>query len=143
MRTCLHILTATLVVLFAGGCASSGAFRSTNVTNVELAEANYEIVATNVRGEASAEYLFGVSTPWLVGSRGPHMQTAALLRLDGSGLLYEEAIADLWQTYREQYGEVEGQALALVNVRYDAEALNLLVFTRPTVSVRADVVRFQ
>jgi hypothetical protein len=37
---------------------------------------------------------------------------------------------------------VEGERLALVNVRYDVSALNLLLYTQPTVTVRADVVEF-
>ena len=70
------------------------------------------------------------------------MQTVALAHISGSGMLYQEAIADLWDNFREEYGEVEGRDLALVNVRYDTEALNMFVYTRPTVSVRADVVEF-
>ena len=119
------------------GCAASGAFNAASVTDVQLAEANYEIVATNVEGEASAEYVLGVS-----GSIYRQMQTFALYRLSGSGMLYGEAMENLWADFREEHGETEGQALGLVNVRYDTEALNLLVYTKPTVVVRADVVAF-
>ena len=34
------------------------------------------------------------------------------------------------------------RTLALVNIRFDSDALNLLVYTRPRISVRADVVEF-
>lgn len=129
--------STVLVAVILSGCFSSGALNAAHVTNVELAEGNFEIVATGVRGQASAAYLLGVSA-----STYQQMQTLALARVDGSGLLYEDAVADLWENFRAAHGDVEGRNLALVNVVYDAEALNLLVYTRPTVSVRADVIEF-
>lgn len=130
-----------LFLLFASvalaGCATTGAFDSANLTDVRLSEANYEVVATNVTGEASAGYVFGVS-----GGFYRHMQTLAVARVSGSGFLYGEALQDLWENFRAEHGETEGRNLALVNVRYDTEALNLLVYTEPTVIVRADVVEF-
>ena len=41
------------------GCASTGQFNSTNLTNVELSQANFRVIATNVCGEASSHYLLG------------------------------------------------------------------------------------
>lgn len=119
------------------GCLSSGAFLSGNVTDVQLREANYEIVATDVHGSASAGYLLGVS-----GGFGPTTQAFALARVSGEGQLYQTALSNLWDTVREQHGEVEGQNLALINVRYDVSALNLILYTEPTLTVRADVVAF-
>ena len=126
-----------ILVLTVSGCATAGAFNTGHLTDVQLAEPNFEVVATDVQGEASAGYIFGAS-----GTFYRQMQTVALARISGSGMLYQEAIADLWDSFRADYGEVEGRDLALVNVRYDTEALNVLVYTKPTVSVRADVVEF-
>lgn len=132
------ILAATLLSLpLLTGCASSGAFNTANITEVQLAEDNFEIVATNVSGEASAGYLLGISS----GFYG-QMQTAALARVSGSGMIYGEAVADLWENFENEHGPVAGRNLALVNVRFDAEAINLLIYTQPRVSVRADVVEF-
>lgn len=120
------------------GCATSGAFNAVNRTDVELSEPNYELVATNVTGEASAGYILGAS-----GSLSfQQMQTLALVRVSGSGHLYGEALENLWENFRAEHGATEGRNLALVNVRTDTEALNLLVYTQPTVVVRADVVEF-
>ena len=132
------LLAATILSLpLLTGCASSGAFNTANFTEVQLAEDNFEIVAANVRGEASAGYLLGISS----GFYG-QMQTAALARVSGSGMIYGEAVADLWKNFEAEFGAAEGRNLALVNVRFDAEALNLLIYTQPRVSVRADVVEF-
>lgn len=119
------------------GCFSSGTFLSGNVTDVQLTQGNYNIVATDVHGTASAGYLLGVSG-------GPGMSTAAvaLARVSGDDNLYQTALSNLWDNVRSRYGEVEGENLALVNVRYDVSALNLLVYTQPTLTVRADVVEF-
>jgi hypothetical protein len=128
----LLVLTVPLT-----GCLSSGAFLSGHVTDVQLTEANYEVVATDVHGTASAGYIFGVS-----GGLGPSTSTFAIARVSGDGQLYQAALANLWANVESQYGEVKGNDLALVNVRYDVEALNLFVYTRPTLTVRADVVEF-
>lgn len=125
-------------IISISGCSSSGAFYSANLTEVQLSEANYEMVATNVSGEASAAYLLGLST----GIGAQQMQTIALARLSGSGAIYGEAIKNLWQNFQDEHGKVEGRNLALINVRYDTDALNLILFTKPKVSVRADVVEF-
>lgn len=132
--TICALLLASMMIM---GCATTGAFNAANVTDVQLSEANYEVVATNVRGKASAGYLIGVS-----GGIYRQMKTAALVRVSGSGMLYGEALENLWENFREEYGETDGRELALVNVRYDTDALNLFVYTSPTVSVRADVVEF-
>lgn len=127
-----------VLILSIAGCVTTGVFPSTNLTAVELADPNFRIVATDVGGQASAGYILGIS-----GGFGPGMQTLAIGRVDGDGQLYAAALRDLWQSFEAAYGPVASRRLALVNVRFDAEALNLLVYTRPTVWVRADVVEFE
>ena len=119
------------------GCFSSGAFLSGNVTDVQLKEANYELVATDVHGSATAGYILGVS-----GGIGPTSSAFALARVSGDGQLYRAALANLWANVESEYGMAKGNNLALVNVRYDVDALNLILYTQPTLTVRADVVEF-
>lgn len=136
-RAWWSLLIVAALTLTTTGCVSTGSFLSANVTSVELSESNYEIVATDVAGEATAGYILGFSA-----GSGPQMGTFALARVQGEGALYREALRNLWDTFRAEHGEVEGRDLALVNVRFDGDALNLLLYTRPTVSVRADVIAF-
>ena len=134
------LLGPVLLIVLAGvlsGCFTSGAFLAGNVTNVQLTEGNYEVVATDVHGSATAGYLLGVS-----GGLGPSTTALAVARVSGDGQLYRAALDNLWAQVRDQHGDVEGERLALVNVRYDVSALNLLLYTQPTVTVRADVVEF-
>jgi hypothetical protein len=60
----------------------------------------------------------------------------------GTGMLYQEALSDLWKNVEEKYGDVEGKSLALINIRYDSDCLNLILFTQAKVIVRADIVQF-
>ncbi len=132
----LSVLLAVLV-LSAWGCSTSGMFTAANVTEVQLQKNNFKVVARNVSGEAQAGYLLGGSF-----SMGMATNTVALIRISGSGMLYKEALENLWKNYEATNGPVEGKRLALVNVRYDADALNLFIFTQPRIAIRADVVEF-
>lgn len=138
----MHRMAPLAVLLLAAltlaGCINSGAFYAANLTNVELGEDNYRIVATNIHGQAEAGYILGIS-----GSQGGYATTFAMLRVDGDGLLYKAAVENLWAHFEENYDPVENRRLALVNVQFDADATNYLgLYTRSVVSVRADVVEF-
>jgi len=137
MKTYLHISVCVLIAAMFAGCASTGMFTASNLTEVQLQKDNFIIVARNVSGEAEAGYIFGSSF-----SLGMMTNTVAVLRVSGTGMLYKEALEDLWKNYEAVHGPVEGKKLALVNVRYDADALNLFLYTRPKVMIRADVVEF-
>jgi hypothetical protein len=134
-------LVFDLIILGMGlafaGCSTGGMFTAGNVTDVQLQRSNFKIVAQGVTGEAQAGYVFGGSF-----SMGMATNTFALFRVAGSGMLYKEALENLWKNYEATHGSIEGKHVALVNVRYDAEALNLFVYTQPKITIRADVVEF-
>ncbi len=125
-----------LTIVFAG-CGQAGQFAATNLTQVELSAPNYKVVATGVSGEARASYLIGVTV-----SNGPVTNSVSLKRLNGTGKLYQEALESLWAQFAAEHGEVEGRRLALVNIRYDADTRNLVLYSDVVLSVRADVVEF-
>ena len=133
-----HILgIAVLGVLFLSGCTTSGAFLSLNQTHVNLEQANYNITATSVSGYSEAAYVLGISY-----GTGPSVNTLAAGRVEGTGLLYKEALEDLWTNYEANHGTMDGKRLALANVRYDTDILNLIIYTKVMVNVRADIVEF-
>jgi hypothetical protein len=119
------------------GCAQTGMFASGNLTQVQLGQPNYKVVATDVAGSATAGYLLGVSAPM-----GVTNHTLALARIQGTGQLYREALADLWARFAAANGPIAGRRLALVNVRYDSDNTNLIVYTKPRLTIRADIVEF-
>lgn len=126
-----------LIPIVLSGCTNSGAFLSLNQTQVNLEQANYQIVATSVSGEAESGYVLGISY-----STGLTAMTFALARVTGSGMLYKEALDDLWINFEKDHGTLDGKRLALANVRYDADILNLVLFTKVKIGVRADVIEF-
>ena len=137
MPSALRLLLIAGLFVLLSGCVSSGAFLSGHLTDVQLSQANYELLATDVSGSATAGYLLGFS-----GGFGLGTQAFALARVSGDDNLYQTALAALWADVRSQHGDLEGRNLALVNVRYDVDALNLILYTQPTLTVRADVVEF-
>lgn len=132
------ILTVLITMILLTGCSTSGAFLSANQTIVNLNDGNYSVTATNVTGEADAGYLLGLSY-----SIGFATNTFALARVRGTGKLYAEALADLWSNYEKNNGMVQDQKLALTNVRYDTDILNLFLYTKVKITVRADIVEFE
>lgn len=129
-----------IISLMAGltGCLNSGMFQSANLTDVKLSEANYEIVATDVTGSSKAGYVFGLSF-----LNGGQAVTMAIARISGTGLLYQGALEELWKNYEKDHGPREAKKVALVNVHFDTDILNLLVYTKVTLFLRADVVEFK
>ena len=109
-----------------------------NQTNVNLGNSEYRLVSTDLFGESEAGYIFGVSY-----SGGVIANTFAVARVEGTGQLYTEALQDLWQKFEDEHGAIGSRKVALANVRYDSDILNLLVYTKMKITVRADVVEFQ
>lgn len=132
-----HLCVLMLVSLIMTGCTSSGAFLSANQTIVNLEEGNYTIAATNVMGESESAYIIGLSY-----STGLAATTFAIARVDGTGMMYAEALEDLWENFELTGEDVKHQKLALANVRYDIDIINLFIYTKVRVIVRADIVRF-
>ena len=126
-----------LAFVFAG-CTNSGAFLSVNQTNVELGEGNYSLTATGIEGQAEAEYILGLSY-----SSGFMANTIALARIDGSEKLYADALDNLWLNYESNHGAISDKKLALINVRYDSDIVNLILYTQVKITVRADILEFK
>lgn len=138
MKKILVPVLFSVTLLSMAGCTSTGAFLSANQTIVNLNEGNYTITATNVSGESGAAYILGLSY-----SSGLTAGTLAIARIEGTGKLYAEALENLWNNYEEQYGTGTDRKLALANVRYDADILNLILYTKVNIAVRADVIEFE
>jgi hypothetical protein len=133
----LSVVLILLIVSFTG-CLNSGMFLSANVTDVSLSEANYDIIATNITGSSKAGYILGLSA-----GPGAQVSTFALARVSGTGMLYQEALENLWENFEKDHGHREDKKIALVNVHYDTDILNLILYTEVKLFIRADVVEFK
>ncbi len=131
------ILVVLVFAISLSGCYTGGSFLAQNVTNIELSRTNFDIIAKDVVGSAYADYLLGFSA-----STGAVSNTFALVRVGGTATLYNDAVNSLWRNFEENYGSAEGRNLVLANVRFDTDILNLIVFTKTTLYIHADVVEF-
>lgn len=132
------LLSLFLLSFLFTGCGNSGVFISTNSTQVQLQEGNYQIVAKNITGSAKSAYLLGGSVSW-----GITTNSFGLIPLRGSKTLYKNAREQLWTIFEQQYGPVNGKKLALVNIQYDAATSNYLFYTDAEITITADVIEFE
>lgn len=137
MKKSILVLGIVTLAILVAGCGTMGTFRANNVTNVELSEANFNIVARDLQGSASQGYLLGVSV-----QQFSDVTTFGLIKVSGDDKLYDTAIKALWEDFRQKYGETEGRNLVLVNIRQDSKTLNTLVYTEAHLFISADVVEF-
>ena len=137
MKKIILSLGSIILLIALSGCGTMGTFHANNVTNVELSQPNFNIVARNLQGSAMQGYLFGVSAP-----QGSNIGTFALIKISGVDKPYDAAMKDLWRNYQEKYGDIEGKKLALVNIRQDTKTLNTFIYTEATYYISADVIEF-
>jgi hypothetical protein len=138
MKNLSFIIVCLISVLLLDGCASTGLTASSHVTNIQLTSPNFKVIATNVSGEASSSAVLGVSYGF-----GIATTQLALIPIGKERMLYKTAMKNLWTNFEATNGVVKNRRLALVNVRYDSESLNLFFYTRVTTAVVADIVEFE
>lgn len=137
MKKIILILVSAALMITLFGCGTMGTFRGNNTTNVELSKANFNIVATNLEGTAEQGYLFGLSAPQF-GDVG----IVGLIKVSGEDKLYDTAVKNLWDDFKDKVGDPKGRKLALINIRNDVEVLNTFVYTSAKIYITADVVEF-
>jgi len=126
------------VAFLLTGCGNAGMFVASNSTEVQLKEGNYTIVAKNVTGTSETSYLFGASYSW-----GVATNSIGIIPLDRNKMLYKEARESLWDNFEKQGESIEGRTLALINIQYDSNTANFIVYTKASVSITADIIGFE
>jgi hypothetical protein len=167
-RNILGVLAFALVLFVVQGCSTAGLLPSAHVTQVQLAQPNYKIVATGVSGSAKVANAFGLSIGIGLGSISQGVIPIADKRLkaeykvlkvkadasqdDKDRLVqlknmrfnaYQAALDDLWRNFEAKHGKASGRSLALANIRFDSRNLNLLVYSQSVLTLTADVVEFK
>jgi len=133
----IHFLLLPIILVYFSACTTGGSFLSHNVTNVELSNPKFNIVAKNVEGTSKASYIIGLSF-----SNGFMANTLALARVGGTAKLYDHAIQNLWNNYEAEYGDPGDKKLVLTNIRIDNDMLNLIVYTQTELFITADIIEF-
>lgn len=137
MKRISILLIATFFFVILSGCGTGGAFLTNHVTSVELSEPNFNIVARDMSGTSMQGYLLGISI-----SQGSDVGMFGLVKIAGVEKLYDSAIKNLWNNFKEKHGDIEGKKLALVNIRQDTEILNTFIYTQAKYFITADIVEF-
>lgn len=137
MKKLLLPFFLVIFLISLSGCGTGGAFHSNHLTNVEFSQPNFRIVARDLSGTSMQGYLLGLSI-----SQGSGVSTFGLVKINGVEKLYDTAVKDLWNTYEDNYGKIEGKKLALANIRHDTEILNAILYTEAQYFITADVVEF-
>lgn len=137
MKSYSFIILMTVAFLLTG-CGNTGMFVASNSTEVQLKEGNYTIVAKSVTGTSEISYLFGASYSW-----GVATNSIGIIPLEGKKMLYKEARESLWDNFEKQGESIEGRRLALINIQYDSNTTNFMVFTKASVSITADIIEFE
>ena len=112
---CVALFSLSLLLV---GCSSTGHFKHSNDTRVDLSRNNYKIIRSNAIGRSSGFSLLGI-LPIV-----PPTYNSAMADLHGAG------------------GLQEGQAQALANVTQERSTLYLVLFSIPRITIRADIVEF-
>ena len=101
------------------------------------AKSGFGIVATSISGEASSKGILGISLG--MGMGGGQF---SLIPLTEDRTLYKNAMQNLWTNFEAKNGSPVDHTYALINLRFDAETLNTLLYTKIRIVVIADVVEF-
>jgi hypothetical protein len=131
------VIISLVVVVMLAGCSNGGIFAGSNMTDVQLQKNNFKIIARDISGQAQAGYILGATI-----SQGIVTNTLALIRVSGTGMLYKEAFEDLWKNFEAANGPVGNRKIAFINLRYDSDGLNLVLYTQAKIMIRADVIEF-
>ena len=89
-------------------------------------------------GTSEASFLLGASYSW-----GVATNSAGIIPLDGNKMLYKKARESLWDNFEKQGESIEGRTLALINIQYDSNTTNFMVYTKASVSITADIIEFE
>ena len=111
-------MVAAMALLLVSGCAATGSFPHASETVVALSTNNYLVVKANAVGTSSGFKLLGL--------------------LPLSVPRYTAAMSDLYRSSSVH----EGRAYALANVIQERSSAYLILFSVPTLTVRADIVEF-
>lgn len=122
----IRSLTLTFIVLnlliISTGCATYFSRFSPPIkqnVNIILKEDDFEIVETNLEGEASVAFFLGIPL--------------------GDVRLYSRALGDL---YSKATARVTNESSQLVNWTVDETSRNFMIFSTKKVKFRADLMRF-
>ncbi len=110
-------------------------------TDVRLEQANYRVIATQVKGESTGFHILS-AIPNSIPSSLSDLGELVRLSPDGGITIQDatkvKAVEDLYKNC----GDLRNRPTALINLRTQTGGTNYFIFSRPKTTVTADVIEF-
>ncbi len=132
-------IAATLVM----SSCSSHVMKSEESTDatVRLEQANYRVIATQVKGE-SVGYNFLSAFPTSIPTSLEGIGKIFKGSPDGGFTVKEHTKMKAIENLYKNCGDLRNRPTALINIREEEGGVNFLIFSRPKTTVTADVIEF-
>ena len=125
------------VVAALTSCSTSSVNETVASASVRLDQANYRVVATQVKG-SSVGFHLATALPTNMSDLSAALQGGPLGGFPVKSASEARAVEELYQNI----GDQRNRAMALINIRKEVSGLNLILFSFPKVTVSADVIEF-
>jgi len=126
----------TVAGLFSS-CSTSNVNETLSQAHVRLEQANYRVVATQVKGSATG---FHVAT--ILPTNANDIRSALQGGPLGGFPVVSASEAKAIDRMYKNAGDQRNRATALINIRREVSGLNMLLFSIPRVTVTGDLVEF-
>lgn len=141
-NTLLTLAMAGMTAMTLCNCSSSN-IKDVYVSDsqIRLDQANYRVVATQVKGEDKGFHLlsaFPTTIPTSLSALGDIMKLSA----DGGIAVTSASRAKAIENLYKNCGDLRNRPVALINLREEKSGVNLLIFSRPKVTITADLIEF-
>ncbi len=136
------LVSALFATLALSSCVSHN-MEGENVssTNVRLEQANYRVIATQVKGESTGFHILS-AIPTSIPSNLSDLGKIAKLSPDGGITIKDATKVKAIENLYKNCGDLRNRPTALINLREQTGGTNYLIFSRPKTTVTADVIEF-
>ena len=110
-------------------------------TDIRLEQANYRVIATQVKGESTGFHILS-AVPTSIPTSLSDLGKFAKLSPDGGITIKDATKAQAIENLYKNCGDLRNRPTALINLREQTGGTNYLIFSRPKTTITADVIEF-
>ena len=110
-------------------------------TDVRLEQANYRVIATQVKGESTGFHILS-AIPTSIPTSLSDLGKFAKLSPEGGITIKDATKARAIEKLYKNCGDLRNRPTALINIREEVGGKNHLIFSRPKTTITADVIEF-
>ena len=110
-------------------------------TDIRLEQANYRVIATQVKGESTGFHILS-AMPTSIPTSLTELGKLVKLSPEGGIAIKDSTEAQAIKNLYKNCGDLRNRPTALINIREETGGRNYLIFSRPKTTVTADVIEF-